>query len=462
MKRRHSFLRPTLAWTMILGLLAVSGSAAAEPDAAFETVGTYRGPGTLGWQGPNIRPPGVLVGPGPTEGSERLYLAYTYSGHQRALDILEVDPATWAWKRLPNPAPSEYGACLVLGPDGNIYLGTRPNAHILRLNPRTGTLVDLGQPAPVTGESFIYQMTVAADGKIYACTHPSARLLRCDPATGKLADLGPAAPQDEDRLGKQYAYWIAAGRDGWVYESVGIARPHLVAYNVQSGERRDIISQAGDYTAARDAVVGKTPFVYRGEDDGVYAVLGDKNFRLEGGAMNAIRAGTAATESRANRLKDGRVVEVGDGEIRVTDLTTGVSERHPFSYDGRESDVFRLAAGPEGRIYGSSILPLHFFTVDPEAREVHDFGRLGHGEVYSFLTQGEKLYMACYGARDKVPLMVYDPTQPFRPGADGQANPRQIDYDGSTTGWRPLAMIEGPDKNIYLDRSRATGVSMAP
>lgn len=415
----------------------------------FEDLGVFRGPGTLGWQGPNASPPGVIVGPGATPGSETIYLAYTYSGRQRALDLLAVDTKTWRWRRLENPAPSEYGACMVLGPDGNIYYGTRPNARILRLDPRTGIVTDLGQPAPVEKESFIYQMTVGADGKIYACTHPSAKLLQCDPATGKLADLGRAAPLDEKLHGEQYAYWIAAGKDGFVYESVGIANPFLIAYDSARGERKDLLPQAGEYQAAANATVGKTPFVYRGEDEGVYAVLGESHFRLRGWEMERLPADSAPPEKRVNALKDGRLVEIGSREIQIIDRRTGKTERHAFDYAGRESDVFRLAAGPNGGIYGSSILPLHFFEVDLEAQGVRDHGRLGHGEVYSFAALGDKLYMACYGAQDKVPFMIFDPKRPFKPGHELISNPRFVNYPDSNTGWRAEAMITGPEGKIY-------------
>lgn len=432
--------------SLLAGIALAAEPAPAKP--VFEDLGVFRGPGTLGWQGPNAVPPGVLVGPGATPDSETIYLAYTYSGRQRALDLLAVDTKTWRWRQLNNPAPSEYGACMVLGPDGNIYYGTRPNAHILRLDPRTGIVTDLGQPASLEDKSFIYQMTVGADGKIYACTHPSAKLLQCDPATGKLADLGRAAPLDEKIHGEQYGYWIAADKDGFVYESVGIAKPFLIAYDITRGEKHDLLPQAGHYEATKNATVGKTPFVYHGEDDQVYAVLGENYFRLRGKKIERLPAGSAPPEKRVNVLKDGRIVEIGSREIQVIERRTGEIERHAFDYAGRESDVFRLAAGPNGGIYGSSILPLHFFTVDLEARAVHDYGRLGHGEVYSFAALGDKLYMACYGAQDKVPIMIYDPTRRFTPGPERISNPRFVNYPEANTGWRAEAMIAAGGK-IY-------------
>ena len=42
-------------------------------------------------------------------------------------------------------------------------------------------------------------------------------------------------------------------------------------------------------------------------------------------------------------------IEVGDGEFELFDPATNKRKRRPFSYEGQESDVFRLGAGPDGR-----------------------------------------------------------------------------------------------------------------
>jgi len=81
---------------------------------------------------------------------------------------------------------------------------------------------------------------------------------------------------------------------------------------------------------------------------------------------------------------------------------------------------------------------------------VNDFGRLGHGEVYSFGSHGGKLLLATYGARDKVPLWTFDPGRAPSLGAGPLANPQPVNYEGSDTGWRAEAMVTGTDGKIYL------------
>ena len=449
-------LRTGVLLGMLLGSGAGRGNAAAEP---FEIVGTFRAPGTLGWQGPNAHPPGVLTVPSADAAREKIYLAYTYSGQAGALDILAVDPATGAWTQLKNPAASEYGACMVRGPDGKVYLGTRPNAHILQLDPLTGVVTDLGNPGPDSkGRRFIYQLAVAADGLIYGCTYPDARLLRCDPATGKLADLGRVWPTEEE----QYALWIAASRDGFVYLAIGTSRAHLVAHHLASGERRDILEAVGGYVAEPGAVVGSTPFVYKGDDGEIYAVAGQRHFRIRGWAMEEIAREAARPEMPANRLQDGRTVAIGDREILVTDTKSGSIERRALGYEGTESAVFRVGAGPDGRLFGSSILPLHLFEVDLAARRLVDFGRLSHGEVYSFLTIGKKLHVACYDGPEGNPLMTYDPARPFAMGSGDGANPKLVNFKGANSDWRPQAMVQGQGGHIFLGSGASFGSLEGP
>src|SRR5579862_113837 len=89
----------------------------------------------------------TLVGPGPN-GTERLYVCYTYLS---SLDLVAYAPGTGKAKVWQNP---EGGAwAMETGPDGRLYLGTYFQGHILRLDPQTDRLDDLGQAIP--GETYI-------------------------------------------------------------------------------------------------------------------------------------------------------------------------------------------------------------------------------------------------------------------------------------------------------------------
>src|SRR6185437_6233315 len=62
----------------------------------------------------------------------------------------------------------------------------------------------------------------------------------------------------------------------------------------------------------------------------------------------------------------------------------------------------------------------------------------------------DKLYIAAYDGMNKMPLMAFDPARRFAPGADPASNPLLITYDGADTGWRPQAIMLGPDRKFYI------------
>jgi hypothetical protein len=103
--------------------------------------------------------------------------------------------------------------------------------------------------------------------------------------------------------------------------------------------------------------------------------------------------------------------------------------------------------GPDGLLYGSAVLPIHFLQLDAQAGAINELGDLGGGEIYSFLTHGRWLLMAGYGA--VAPLLKFDPALPFFQG-DGDKNPLLVNYPGSDSGWRPQALINGADNRVYI------------
>ncbi len=393
----------------------------AQTPGTFEELGRYRGLGSLSTS---------TVAPGPVPGSERVYLSYLYVNH--TIDIVAVDPASGEHRVFPNPAPSEYGAHgMTTGPDGNVYIGTLPNAHLLKLDPKAGALEDLGRPAPT--EQYIWELTTGSDGKVYGVTYPEARLVRYDPARKISEDLGRMDPVE------QYARWIAASGDGFLYIGIGTVKANIAAYEIATGRSRRILPET--YQTPGIARV------YRGEDGRVYGRVGEACFRLTGWETTPVAASEAAPPRAKNRLRDGRLVHVERGAVRVVDPRSGESVERPYSYAGNELALFRIGFANNGVLYGSSVLPIHFVRWDERTRTFPEIGALGGGEVYSFLAKGPYLLMAAYSA--VAPLMQFDTRRPFsREG--GEANPRLL-AEGVVPGdWRPEAFIHGPDGKVYL------------
>lgn len=387
----------------------------------FRHVATYRGLGGL---------VASAVGPGQRPGTKRLYLSYLYLDH--TIDVVAVDPATGNYKVFANPAPTESGArCMTVGPDGNVYLGTLPHAHFLKLDVKAGKLIDLGRPSPT--EEYIWDVAFGHDGKLYGATYPQSKLVRYDPVSGAMEDLGRMDPVE------QYAHFVAGSDDGFVYVGIGTSKANIAAYEIATGRHREILP-------VEFQKVGQAS-VYRGKDGNVYGKLGNDFFRLRGWSATPITKDQAAAPIPANQLKDGRTVKATGHTIRLTSPSTERVSEQAFGYPGNLLNVFRIGASPDGQIYGSSILPIHFLRLNEKQGTLSDLGDLGGGEIYSFLAHDRRLLAAAYAGM--TPLMNFNPTKPFAI-TDGDKNPALIDFDNSDEGWRPQAMIEGPDGKVFI------------
>ncbi|MDR3677631.1 MAG: hypothetical protein P4N24_19275 [Acidobacteriota bacterium] len=417
-----------LVW---VGLFAQAGG-----KTQFEKLGTLRALGGL---------TGATVSAGPGGQGERLYLSYLYVGN--TVDIVSVDPDTGQFQVFPNPAASEVGArAMITGPDGKVYLGTLEGAHFYCLDPKQGKLMDLGRPSLT--ESYIWELAFGRDGKLYGVTYGQAKLVRYDPQTGALEDLGRMDPVEE------YAHSVAGSDDGFVYVGIGTSKANVAAYQISTGQHREILP-------VHSQVVGQAG-VHRGRDGKVYGVAGNDWYRLDGWNAIPIAANDVSPEVPQNVLKDGRTVDVSANVIRITNPNTGAVTERPFDYQGNELDLFRVAFGPDGSLYASSVLPADLVRFNPRAGAFENLGHIGGGEVYSLLPRHGRLLMAGYGTLAS--LMIYNPSKPFHedpiaadreahphnPGVDANENPVLDHFAGEDHGWRPEAAMEGPDGQIYV------------
>jgi streptogramin lyase len=370
-----------------------------------------------------------LVGPGPVAGSQRLYVSYIY--YYDTFEIVAFDPDTGAQQVYPSPVASEWGAwALATGPDGNIYVGTLPHAHLLKLDPRTGSFTDLGQPSP--SEEYIWGLTFGSDGKLYGGTYPSAKLVRFDPASGASADLGRMDPTE------MYVRPVMASTDGFIYGAIGFGKAHLVAYEIATGQHRDILP--ADYQ-----VEGGLPVMHRGVDGRIFADVNGRYLRLDGWKATPIQQSAVSMEDAGTILRDGLVAWIESGEQTLTlrnQISGAIVKQVPVAYAGRPAPIFRLSSAPDGQIYGSTIMPLHLFRIDRATSNLKDMGVHGTGECYTFLPYGQQLLMGTYFGGGGSPLMVFDPRT--------AAPPRPVQYAEQQNDWRPEAMIMGPNNEVLV------------
>jgi hypothetical protein len=422
---------PYLALLLIICLLLCTCASAQEPGLTLH--GRFSGIGGL---------LATVVGPGPDGKTEWVYASHVYNS---AFDIVAVEPRTGKTEVFTCPLAGESGAwALVLGPDQQIYAGSLPRAKVWRLDWKEHTLVDLGRPSET--EQYIWHLRVGSDKKLYGCTYPQAKLVRFDPATGKGEDLGRMHPTE------QYARDMGADDHGFIYIGIGPSQRDLVAYEIATGEHRSILP-------AELAGAGWTG-AYRGANGQVYGTAGGKWMRLDGFNPPVIIPEKEVSKPAPPTLADGTIGYYKGATIGLRDPATGQIAERATEYKGKAQAIFRLGLGPDDRLYGSTAMPIHFFGADPDSDQWAEIGQPGSGEFYSFVAWKDKLIGAAYGGH--APLMVYDPRQPWKPGATATDNPWLIHYEGENSGWRPMAMINGPNDLVYIGAVSGYGLLGGP
>ena len=383
----------------------------------------------------------TLVGPGPEPGTERLYASHIYG--PEVLDLVAIDPVTGKIDVFESAVPGEVGAwAMALAADGQVYLGGLPAAHIQRVDWEQRKLVDMGRPSAT--ESYIWQLALAADKRLYGCTYPGAKLVRFDPATGASEDLGRMDDQ------QQYARSVAADDHGFVYVGIGMDKMHLVAFEIATGEHRDVLPA--------ELVKPGCVSVHRGEDGRVYAVAGGPCFVMDG--WTAIPVEHAQVRPAApTALADGSTVRYASPYVTVT-TPDGREQTVATDYKGKEKAIFRLGLGPDDKLYASTAMPIHFLRADPDSEAWEELGVVGGGEFYSFLAWEDKLIGAAYSG--DAPVMIYKPGEPWGPSNDPTGNPWRIHYAGEDSGWRPMALIAGPQRKAYLGAVSGYGLLGGP
>ena len=386
-----------------------------------------------------------VVGPGPLPGTQRLYASILGA---RKFHLLEIDPDTGQVTVFDSPVDGEIAAWgMTVGADGNIYLGTAPNAHLMMFQAASGKIVDFGRAGP--SEQWLWSLTVGTDNRVYGGTSPNCKLVRLDPLRGVIEDLGRV-----DSL-QQYVRYVSAGKDGVIYIGIGDAPGNIASYSIASGEIRELLSPSSQATGfAR---------VYQGADGLTYGILSPYAFRLSPSSATLIPWSDQATEVSATTLADGRVLSLDEenGTLVLTEMPlNGSAIVISLPYSGESTALFRIGLGPDGLVYGSATMPSDLVQIDPVTGEQHYIGTLGPGEAYSVMSHSSQLLLGTY-ADDPSTLALYDPSQPFSTSS-GSPNPTFISIPNNNDSWRPFAMAAAPDGTVYVGVEAGYGDPTGP
>jgi hypothetical protein len=375
----------------------------------------------------------TFVGPGKTGEKDTIYLSF--SQYNAPLSLLALNPDTGQIRQFNGPLSSEMGSWgFTIDHENRIYLGSYYSARLLRFDPKTEKWDDLGRPAGES-ESFICKITTGTDGKIWGGTFPSAKLFSYDPKTEVSEDFGRMDPD-------QFYCYPTAGDDGLIYCAIQFEKTDIVVFDPEKKTKTSLIPPESRKPSRMSLVKGRDGKVY------VKLSASDQWFLIEG-EKKLVEVAKSDVPFAPSGLPDGRTFSLIDGRfLRIENPLTKDKKEIPLQYEAAGAYIFTVGTGPDGKIYGSSMLPLRLFVYDPQANSLANLGKASHaaGEVYSMGALDGKLYLCSY---PEARLSVYDPSKPLRFGDNEEANPRDLGPMGDGL-YRPRAMVAGPHGKVYI------------
>jgi hypothetical protein len=376
---------------------------------------------------------GAHVGPGKTGNLDTIYLSF--GQYNAPLFLLAVNPDTGEIRQFNGPLSSEMGSWgFTIDHENRIYLGSYYSAHLLRFDPKTEKWEDLGRPAGES-ESFICKITTGKDGKIWGGTYPSAKLFSYDPKTGVVQDYGRMDPD-------QFYCYPTAGADGLVYCAIQFEKGGIVVFDPVKRIKTSLIPP-------EHRRPGRVHLI-RGRDEKIYGKFStsDQWFRIEEGER-LVEVSQSDIPLIPKILPDGRSFYFIDNRLlKIRNSVTKEEKEIPLQYEAAGAYIFVVGKGPDGKIYGSTMLPLRLFVYDPQNKSLVNLGEAAHakGEIYSMASYDGKLYLCSY---PEARLSIYDPNKPLRFGDDEDANPRDFGPMGGEL-YRPRAMVAGPQGKVVI------------
>ncbi|MGQ9673509.1 MAG: hypothetical protein ACUVV5_10290 [Candidatus Aminicenantales bacterium] len=368
------------------------------------------------------------------EGQVRIYL--TMGQQADNLFLVEVNPETGACRQfIATGEGANYPTATLMSRSGVLYIGGAYAGHLYRFDPHQEILEDCGAIHP---EKAIFPCAIDEDksGRIWIGSYGTADLTAYDPRTGEFSRYGRMDDID------MYNYPLV-NADGMICNRIAQTKPKCVVFDPKTGKKEVVgpIATKGEHT-----------FELRKDAKGwVHIVSSLGNFRVEGfRAIPEKSPPEPAVRPPFRDIKDLKFVGSEKEPYKRIEITTVTGETRllDLDYEMAGTEIFYLHKGPDGLLYGSSILPLHLFRYNPASGELIDLGRASsaNGEAYSMANLNGKIYISSYPAAI---LSVYDPSQPYHFDKTPQSNPRDLGRLDEIS-YRPRSTLTGPLGRVWV------------
>ena len=377
-----------------------------------------------------------------TAEGKRLVLIWLRSSN--SISQLAIDIDSGETQQIPVPGPT--GAPFaILHSSRNLWYG-HLSGHFYEFDPDTLTFTFAGE----TPKNWAGALTEAPDGVIWGILNPAGHLISFNPDTRELKNHGIVNEEDWVQIPRR----IAVDDAGWVYCGTGSAKAQVVGYQIATGEIRKYIPEA-------DRQYGNG-VLWRGVDGNVYAQAPGSDWgwhRLYNGeatpvekAAGQVSIKAGAQHSVFRQFGDGSSIATLDvpNRFMIIKEADGTEREFRFNYQSEGASITSLAAGPFGKLYGSTSHTMRFFSYEPATEELIDHGgvpAIGDGNFCATTYMGDYVYGTEYsGGR----LWQVDPQKPWQPTAEGdEQNPRPL-AQWARDIMRPRTILAHPDGKHVL------------
>ena len=361
---------------------------------------------------------------------------YAIMGQQADnLFVLQIDPKTGDFRQFVSAVPkSNFPTTTLMSRTGQLYVGAAYSGHLLCFDPEADIFTDLG-PINPGAANFPCRIDEDIEGQIWIGSYGTADLTCYHPDSSEFSRYGRMNSVD------MYNYPLA-NTDGTIACLIRQTKPHVVVFNPQTGEKQVV----GPMTTKGEETID----LRKAQDGRLYIVSSLGDFRVEG--SEAVSVDAVPEPVPVPVLPDGSTfafADAGEQIYRRLEIRKphGGVRTFELDYEASGSDIFYVHDGPDGCIYGSSILPLHLFRYNPKNGVLVDLGKCSAatGEAYSMANLEGALYIASYpGAQ----ISVYNPSRPYHFGPGPEDNPCDLGRIDDIS-YRPRSTLAGPLGRVW-------------
>ena len=305
-------------------------------------------------------------------------------GTDAAIDLGQVPPKqSWVWD-------------LAAGREGEVFLATYPGCRIVRYHPDEGFKEVSNGPA-AEGEQYARSLAYdLATRKLYAGVGSHAHLVEIDPATGTQTNLLPPEYADQE----------------FVY-GLDVIGHHLFALLTPRNQSLVFDLRTGKLATVLPAMTGQQVLIRAPQDQRVYYTVNNQLHaydlaRPQEPPVALTRCANALAMTWTRDAGNPTLVVFTPRSILLYEPQTGNATTRSFTVPTEPVAIQSLALGPDGRIWMGGYLSGGNAAFDPATGKSQEYKGLSQSESIAVL--GNHLYFGIY---PHARFASYDVTRPW-------------------------------------------------